>query len=234
MYLHNRIFKSNNLIDVFISPSQFLKNMLREMGFVGNIIHLQNFVVPEEFNPSYKWGDKTVLYFGRLSREKGISTLLQAMEGLSVRCKIFGDGPDKDNIQTHIKEKNLTNTLLNGFVDREQLKKEVQKCMFVVLPSEWYENFPFSVIESFALGKPVIGSKIGGLPELIQDYKTGMTFEPGNAGDLRKKILYLLDNSEKISDLGKMARNYIEQNLNPKKHYKELMEIYNLALNKHN
>ena len=61
-----------------------------------------------------------------------------------------------------------------------------------------------------------------------------MTFEPGNAGDLRKKILYLLENSEKISNLGKTARNYIEQNLNPEKHYKELMKIYNLALNKHN
>lgn len=234
MYFHNSILKSYNLIDVFISPSQFLESKLREMGFRGNIIHLRNFVIPEEFNPSYKWEDKTILCFGRLSREKGIFTLLQAVEGLPVLCKIFGDGPDKDTIQTYIKEKNLTNTFLCGFVDQEQLKKEVQKCMFVVLPSEWYENHPFSVIESFALGKPVVGAKIGGIPELIRDYKTGMTFEPGNAGDLRKKILYLLENSEKISNLGKTARNYIEQNLNPEKHYKELMKIYNLALNKHN
>lgn len=233
MYLHSCIFRSYTLVDVFISPSQFLKNRFWAMGFPGKIIHLPNFVFPDEFDPSLTWGDKTILYFGRLSREKGIYTLLQAMEGLPIRCKIFGDGPEKDNVQKIIKDKTLTNTFLYGFMEQEQLKKEVQNCMFVVLPSEWYENLPFSVIESFALGKPVVGANIGGIPELIRNEKTGMLFEPGNVDDLKKNILYLLDNSEKISKMGRTARTYIEQDLNPKNHYRELIKIYNEVLDRH-
>lgn len=105
--------------------------------------------------------------------------------------------------------------------------------MFVILPSEWYENNPYAVIEAFALGKPVIGSRIGGIPELVKDFETGLTFEPGNEEDLRKNILYLSDNSEKIMTLGANARKFVEQNYDQEYHYQKLMKIYQYAIERH-
>ena len=102
--------------------------------------------------------------------------------------------------------------------------------MFVVVPSECYENNPRSVIEAFALGKPVLGSNIGGIPELVKDGKTGLTFEVGNVEDLRTKIKYLLNNSDKIVEMGKNARKFVEVELNEEKYYNKLFSIYRRLL----
>ena len=104
--------------------------------------------------------------------------------------------------------------------------------MAVVLPSVWYENNPRSVIESFALGKPVIGSRIGGIPELVQDGITGLTFEPGNPRSLREKIEALIREPDKFIEMGKNARRLVETKLNPEVHYQELMKIYSMAIEK--
>ncbi|MFC2161880.1 glycosyltransferase, partial [Acidobacteriota bacterium] len=100
---------------------------------------------------------------------------------------------------------------------------------FIVIPSECYENNPRSVIEAFALGKPAIGARIGGIPELVRNHETGLTFESGNVEDLREKISDLLNNPDKIVDMGKNARAFVERELNAEKHYQRLMEIYKQA-----
>lgn len=233
MYLHHNLLHIYDLVDVFISPSEFLKNKLLDMGFKGKIVLLPNIIDPVRFEPSFSWEKNRIIYFGRLSREKGIFTLLQAIEDLPIECQLFGEGPEKEKILQWIATKKMANVKLCGYVPQERLKEEVRKAMFVVLPSEWYENNPLSVLESFALGKPVIGSRIGGIPELVKDGKTGLTFEAGSAGELRKNILYLLDNSEKIRGLGKNARRYIEKNYTPEIHYRELMKIYAIARDDH-
>jgi len=112
-----------------------------------------------------------------------------------------------------------------GYKTGEELKKEIRKSMFVVLPSEWYENNPRTVLESFALGKPVIGSRIGGIPELVRDGITGYTFEVGNVEDLKEKIVYLVKNPQKVVEFGKNARKFVEENHNPEKYYEKLMEV---------
>jgi glycosyltransferase involved in cell wall biosynthesis len=234
MYLHHSLLHVYNNVDVFISPSEFLKNKLIEMEFNGNIVHLPNMIDPDCFEAKYSWENERIVYFGRLSEEKGIYTLLQAVEGLPVECQIYGDGPEKEKILQWITEKKLVNVELCGHVPHEVLKEEVQRAMFVILPSEWYENNPLSVLEAFALGKPVIGARIGGIPELVKNEETGLTFEPGHVGELRKNILYLLDNSEKIKSLGKSARLHIEQNYTPDIHYEKLMNIYSEAKRRHN
>ena len=99
--------------------------------------------------------------------------------------------------------------------------------MLVVLPSECYENNPRSIIEGFALGKPVVGARIGGIPELVRDNENGLTFESGNYEDLKSKIIHLVQNPNKITEMGKRARKFVEIELNEEKHYKELMDIYN-------
>ena len=116
-----------------------------------------------------------------------------------------------------------------GFKTGEELRSEIKKSMFVVLPSEWYENNPRSIIECFALGKPAVGARIGGIPELILDGKTGYTHEMGNADDLREKIFKLAADPGGILDMGKNARIFLETELSPEKHYARLMEIYETA-----
>ncbi|MGD9345436.1 MAG: glycosyltransferase [Candidatus Aminicenantes bacterium] len=233
MYLHHKWLHVYDLVDVFLSPSEFLRNKLLEMGFKGRIVHLPNVIDTAGFDPSYSWKEEHIVYFGRLSKEKGLYTLLQAAQGLPVECRIFGEGPERERLLQWIAEKKMDNVHLCGHVSQEKLKEEVRKAMFVVLPSEWYENNPLSVLEAFALGKPVVGARIGGIPELVRDEETGLTFEPGNAAELKKNILYLLDDSEKIMSLGKKARQHVERNNAPELHFQKLMNIYSTAKDNH-
>lgn len=226
MYFHHNILNIYESIDAFISPSRFTRSKLRELGFRRKIYHITNPIYPEDFIPSYSWQKEFIVYFGRLSREKGLFTLLQAMKGVPVKCKIFGDGPEKNELIKIKNRENISNVTFSGFLSKEELKNEVRKAMFVVVPSEWYENYPYSIIESFALGKPVIASRIGGIPELIEDHKTGITFEPGNADELKRKMMYLLNNPEQIVNFGKNARYFVEQSLSPENYYQNLMMVY--------
>lgn len=233
MYLHHKILHIYNKIDAFISPSKFLMNKVKEMGFKKEIFHLPNFIDTKDYEPEYDSNDKTICYFGRVSREKGLFTLIEVVKNLGVKLKIIGEGPLEESLKLKVESEKVDNVNFLGYKKGEGLKEEIRKSMFVVLPSECYENNPRTVIEAFALGKPVIGSRIGGIPELVQDGKTGFAFEPGNVEDLRDKIKYLIDSPDKISQMGGNARKFVEKELNPEKHYKRLMKIYQLAIEKH-
>lgn len=230
MYLHHKILHIYNLVDIFISPSRFLKAKSEEMGFKGKIVYLPNFVNLEDYVPQYGPTEYSVVYFGRLSKEKGLFTLIEAMRGLDLKLKIIGEGPLKDNLELKITSDNLENVILLGYKTGEELKNAVRKSIAVIVPSEWYENNPRSVIEAFALGKPVLGAKIGGVPELVRDNETGLTFEPGNIKDLRLKILSVLADQNKVVSMGKNARVAVESEFNKEKHYNKLMDIYNTAI----
>jgi len=231
MYLHHRILKLYDLVDIYISPSAFLKGKNAEMSFKSKIEHIPNFVKHENFNPSYDWQEKSIYYLGRLSHEKGILTLIEAVKGLDVTLKIIGDGPLRLNVENKIKIENISNVKLLGYMTSDQLKNEMSKSMFMVIPSEWYENNPMSVIESFALGKPVIGARIGGIPELVRDNETGLTFESGNTKELSDKIKILLSNDESLKVYGKKARSYVKNTLCADVHYDKLMKVYTAAIN---
>jgi len=233
MYLHHRIMNIYDSIDVFISPSKFLKEKLKEMGFKHKIEYLPNFIYPEEFIPQYENKEKSICYFGRLSYEKGIATLIKAMKGLDIKLKIIGDGPLKDSLKLKVKSDGMENVNFLGYKTGDELKNAIRNSMAVVLPSECYENNPRTVLEAFALGKPVIGARIGGIPELVKDGETGYTFEAGNVEDLRSKILMLTMAPNKIVQMGKNARRFVEEYFNSEKHYQELMKIYQMAIEKH-
>ncbi len=111
-------------------------------------------------------------------------------------------------------------------MSRDEVIDLIRDCKFVVLPSEWYENYPYAVLEAFACGKAVIGSRTGGIPELVIDNETGLTFEMGNSDELSQKISHLLKNPEIALRLGENARSFVKQELNPEKHYEKLMEVY--------
>jgi glycosyltransferase involved in cell wall biosynthesis len=226
MYLHHSLLHIYRHVDVFISPSGFLANKAAEMGFKSPIRRLPNFMEIKTYSYRSNWEEKAIAFFGRLSPEKGLPVLLQAVQGLDIECRIFGEGPECRLIEDMIRENGLQNIRIFGHVSREKLNEHLQKVMFVVLPSLWYENYPYAAAEAFAMGKPVVASRIGGLPELVQEDITGLTFEPGDPFDLRQKILHLLENSEKIPAMGKRAREFAEDNLGPEAHYQELLNIY--------
>lgn len=230
MYLHHKILHIYDEINTFISPSKFLAEKLKQMGFKKEIVVLPNFVRIDEFKPEYSCRENSICYFGRLSFEKGLIALIDAIKGLGILLKIIGGGPLSETLKFKVKSENISNVKFLGYKTGIELYNEIKNSMFTILPSECYENNPRGVLESFALGKPVVGSRIGGIPELVVDNYTGLTFEPKNAEDLREKIIYLLKNSEKIIELGKNARKFVEENHSPERHYKQLLEIYKMAI----
>lgn len=232
MYLHQKILHVYDLVDLFISPSIFLKEKFKEMGFNIKVIHIPNFINANDYVPSFTWDEASIVYFGRLSKEKGLFTLLSAVKGLKIKCKIIGDGPMKESLIQKAKKEELDNVIFLGYKTGEELEEEIRKSAIVILPSEWYENYPYSVLEAFALGKPVVGSRIGGIPELVKDNRTGLTFQPKNPDDLREKILYMFKNSDKIIEMGKNGRRFVEEVYEPQKYYEELIGIYQSLMNK--
>jgi Glycosyltransferase len=202
------------------------------MGFDKRVVHLPNFIDMEKFRGSQNNSDNetSIVYLGRLSSEKGLLTLLKAVKILNDKIKIalniIGEGPIRGELEKKAKAEGMDNVRFHGYMKGEKLYDELRKNQVVIIPSEWYENNPISVLEAFALGKPVIGSRIGGIPELVRDGETGYTFEPGNAGDLCDKVMMLLSDDTTRNIMGQNARKFVVTKFNPEKHYQELMEIY--------
>ena len=230
MYLHHKILHIYDLIDVFISPSIFLKVKIMELGFRKEIFVLPNFINIKNYIPEFEPDEKSICYFGRLSEEKGLHTLLKAIKNIDIRLKIIGEGRIEEELKAKVRNDGINNVDFLGYKTDNNLNEEIKKSMFVVIPSECYENNPISILEAFALGKPAIGSKSGGIPELIKHGHTGLTFEPGNPADLRNKIISLINNTDKIKEMGKKARKLIEDIYNPEEHYQKLIKIYREAV----
>jgi glycosyltransferase involved in cell wall biosynthesis len=226
MIFHHKILDIYKGVDLFLSPSNFLKNKLKEMGFNGPIKVLNNFINTDSYKPSFHITNGHFVYFGRLSFEKGLLTLIKAVKGLPIKLHIIGDGPIRGQLETLISSEKISNVEILGYMKGEALTKEIGSSIAVVVPSEWYENYPMSILEAFALGKPVIGSKLGGIPELIKPYETGLTFTAGRIDELRNCILWFIRNPEKGLEMGVKARRFVVHNMNPQKYYNELISIY--------
>ena len=227
MYVHRLLGIYERNIDIFISPSNFLRNKLIECGIDGGkIFHIPNFVDPREYLPHYEAEDYFV-YFGRISEEKGLLTLIRSMRDIkSSRLLIIGEGALRGRLEEYILEKGIANIEFLGYLDEDQLKSVIRNSMFVVIPSEWYENCPYSVLEAFAMGKPVVGSNIGGIPELIEEGVDGLLFEPGNSEELSEKIAFLISRPRLREEMGRCARKKVEEKYNPGLYYERLMKIY--------
>ena len=233
MVLHHSVLDIYGKIDVFIAPSIFLKSKLHEMGFNKNIRYLPNFIDISQITASSAKiiKDNSICYFGRLSDGKGLLTLLAAAKlNKSVQFKIIGTGPLEADLIRVIAQDNLQNVKMLGYLKGEQLFTQIAASCAVVLPSECYENNPISVLETFALEMPVIGARIGGIPELDKDGETGFTFIPGDAVDLGEKIRTLIANSALATQMGKNARAVVLDQFSAEKYCQKLMNIYEMAI----
>ena len=192
LWNYNGVYKN---FDKIICCSEFLKKKMdTNPVFEERTIALHNFVEKVEKKDVEK--KDYVLYFGRFSEEKGIGTLIQAAKELpDVQFIFAGTGPLEGEINGVSNIKNV------GFQKGEVLEKLIREAKFSVYPSEWYENCPFSVMESQMYGTPVLGADIGGIPELIEVGKTGELFESGNKEELKNKIKEMNEKQYKVEGI---------------------------------
>jgi len=225
-WLYYTLKTYENGIDCFIAPSSFLKNKFVEHGYPEEMIRvLTNFIVPDT---GKKYGSKKryVLYFGRLSAQKGMRTLIETCKQLpEVRFVVAGTGEMEDELKT------IDNIEFEGFKTGEELIRLISEAAFSVYPSEWSENCPLSVLESQVYGTPVIGSNVGGIPELIDHHVDGLLFEAGNARDFAEKIKYLHQNPEVLKQFS-IRCSAKAVNFTIERYYEKLMKIYQTAIRK--
>ena len=209
--------KAYRYVDVIVCPSRFLKNKLDvQPRFANKTVALHNFIDPQEALEVPK-GDY-VLEFGHLSKDKGTLTLLEVAKRMpNVRFLFAGYGKAEAEIAK------VENAEYVGFKTGDELKDLIRKARCSIYPSEWYENCPFSVIESQMYLTPVIGSRMGGIPELIQEGKTGLMFQAGNANDLEEKLRYLLE-EENLKEFTRNCKDCTFET--PDTYYEKLIKIY--------
>jgi len=181
--LFQRARGSYDYVRLLLAPSRFLAGVLVRAGFDPHRLrHLPNFV-PEAPPPTAAVETDRILYAGRLSPEKGIETLVQAAAGLSRgRLVVCGDGPLRGRLEDAAAAAPPGRIELRGHLDRAALAAELARAAFTAVPSEWFENAPFAVLESMAAGRAVIASRLGGLPELVRDGETGRLLPAGDVG----------------------------------------------------
>lgn len=223
--VHKLFGMYKNNLDKIISPSRFFKEKLSEWGWdPENIVYIPNFINCESIIPQYDPG-KYFLYVGRLAPEKGLVTLIRAAILSNVNLIIAGTGPSEKELKAEaIEAKNIH---FVGYKSGDDLWKLISNSRAIVLPSEWYENAPISVLEAYACGKPVIGANIGGIPEMLKDGDTGLIFESGSIHDLAEKLIkYNSYPNNEIRRIGKNARNYVAATYNPDIYYETMANLY--------
>lgn len=212
--------KLEGYTDVFICPSQFMYNKMAQGGFDRKKMYtLCNFIDIERTRRDSYDKEDYYCFIGRLSFEKGIETLIEAARTLPYHLKIIGGGPLADILKEKAKGANIEFT---GYKEWPEIKEIVGKARFSVVPSEWYENNPLSVIEAQCLGTPVLGANIGGIPELIKEGVNGMCFESRNIMDLKNKIEKMFILNVDYKQLAKSS----QIRYSSEKHYNELLELY--------
>ena len=207
-YVHRLLGSYEKHVDRFIVPSRFYIRKFEEWGWPGDrFTYIPNFVSGEEIRPEFRPGDIFV-YFGRLSGEKGLETLIKASVSAGVRVQIIGTGPEEANLKSLASQLDA-NVEFPGFLSGDALFDRLRAARAIVLPSEWYENAPISLLEANAAGKAVIGAEIGGIPELITEER-GRTFEAFSVDSLAGVLTEFTEMPDSdLEQLGRNARTYV-------------------------
>lgn len=218
-------------VNRFIVPSRFYLAKFAEWGFdPGRFSYIPNFINVHEFTPQYRPGNKFI-YFGRLSKEKGLLTLFKAAAGAGASLLIAGTGPMEPYLRKFASENNLDAKFL-GYLTGLELHQAIASARAVILPSEWYENAPLSLLEAYTLGKPAIGANIGGIPELITDGETGIVFQSGSAEKLAEALVSMTNKKDhEIEKMGKAARQFVAVNFSKRNYLEKIIDLYESLIN---
>lgn len=231
---HSMIAPFNSSFTSIVAVSKFSQNLHNSSNRISNkLLHLYNFYPNLEDTIPNKSKGNYFLFFGRLSKEKGVKTLIKAWEtaDLSSKLKIVGTGEQ----YSYLSSQHNKNIEFLGFKTGQELRNLIKNASFIVVPSEWYENNPLTIIEAYANGKPVIGANIGGITELIVDKKTGFLFKMGDVKELSEKlkIAEMVDGKTYLK-LSEQARLFADHNFSERSHYKSLINLYYNTIEKFN
>lgn len=215
-----KLLRAYRKVDAIICPSEFMNRALSHNPILEKkTITLHNFIdaIPDKTECEKK---DYALYFGRYTEEKGVGTLLRACKELTDISFVFaGDGPLKEEIKA------CSNAEDKGFLSGEELERTIREAKFVVFPSEWYENCPFSVMEAQMYGTPVLAADLGGTSELLGNKATGELFESGNKEDLKEKIQKLWNDEELCKKYAENCRDITFDTLT--EYAEKIVKIYN-------
>jgi len=219
-----------NDVDVYVAATEFSRQKLIEGS-----LPAQRIVVKPNFldsAPPVKTSDGDYcLFVGRLVEEKGIATMLAAWTepGMAIQLRIAGTGPMEDIVHSTAAKHEVIQPL--GNLTRPMVLKQMHEAKVLIFPSLWYEGLPVTLVEALACGLPVIASRLGAMAEVIQDGRTGLLFNPGDAADLAAKVHWVQQHPEEVRAMGASARSEYEAKYTPERNYRLLMSIYERAVN---
>jgi glycosyltransferase involved in cell wall biosynthesis len=215
-------------VDCYIALTEFAKLKFIAGGLPAVRIAVKpNFMEPD---PGVKTGTgKYALFVGRLSPEKGVRTLLAAWERQhSIPLVIAGDGPLRAEVE--VAARTNSSVVFKGWLPQEEVLSLMKGALFLVFPSEWYEQFPMAIVQAFACGTPVMFADVGSVPHIVTDNRTGVAFRAGDADSLAEKAIWAWTHLAGMAVLGRAARSDYETKYTARRHFDRLMEIYELAM----
>ena len=224
----HELLRITEKIDAFVVPSSFTLNKLRQYGIISAKLHhiptfcnLNDIALDIKYNPF-------ILFVGRIEKQKGLMTLIKAFENTDKKLKIIGFSNDgyENELKSYLSSK-IHNIEFLGRMEFQEIIPFLSTCLCTIVPSEWYENFPNSILESFAFKKAVIATDIGSLPELVKNNDTGLTFNYGSSDDLKKKIEYMFKNPSEAQRMGENAYQDLINDYSSEKHYSTLINLFN-------
>lgn len=232
MLQKEKLFDYNRYIDRYIFVSKRFQDFhaARHSYFKDKGTILHNFMPGmDEISPCHTH-DNYMLFYGRITAEKGIAALISAMRDLpDIKLKVVGDGPLRESLE----QQAPANVEFLGFKKGDALFEQVRHASFVIVPSECEDNNPLTIIEAYSHGKPVIGSITGGIPEIVTP-DTGFLFEMGNVEQLKRCIMKAnVINAETYRQMSIASRKFALSNFSPEIHYKKLMGIFNETIASH-
>lgn len=214
----------NTKVQRYIAPTSFVRSKLIEGGLpAARVVVKPNFLAVD---PGIGGGEgKYALFAGRLSPEKGLATLLRAWQQLpDIPLKIVGDGPLREFVAAEAGK--LPNVSAIGFKARPEVLELVKNAALLIVPSEWYEGFPMTVVEAMGCGTPVLASRLGSLAEVIEDGVNGARFEPRCSDELAQQVRRFLSNPALLQDMRRTVRQRYEERYSAEQNYPQLRRIY--------
>ena len=219
-------------IDGYIALTEFNKKLFVRAGLPENKIYVKpNFF--QDLGNNSKQDENYAIYLGRISEEKGVRILVEAWGKIKrFKLLIIGDGPKRKKCEELALKEKIKNIEFLGFQPRRKVLELIKSASFLIIPSLCYETFGMTIGEAFSAGKPVVGSNLGNIAEIIKHGETGLLFRPRDPDDLAEKIQWMIDNPKERQRMGENAYQEYLEKYTPEKNFKMLMEIYEDVLNK--
>lgn len=210
-----------------VTPSAFLRNLLGRWGKdLSHIRHLPNFVDPAPFAGIVSEVGNEIVYAGRLAEEKGVTKILDMAAALpDLLFRFIGTGPMERELKDAVATHGLKNVAFSGFLSGQELFTAIAGARMVLVPSRWFENFPYAVLEAMALGKTVLASSTGGVPEMIEDGVSGILLPSDDVPRWVDAIRRCAQDETMLAQIGEKARQRMAR-FSPELHYERLMRIY--------